>query len=133
MDALLKIWAVVGFISLLGCENTHTREELVEAAPYEPVLHTGPLPHELAATGPSMAYQDPGLAATPQQQVYEPPPAYDPSHQSYGNAYVIRRGDTLWSIAKRVYNDGKRWSDIQAANPGLHPQRLRVGQEIHLP
>jgi nucleoid-associated protein YgaU len=45
----------------------------------------------------------------------------------------VRRGDTLWSIAQRTYGDGKRWRDIAAANPGIEPTRLKVGQTLVLP
>ena len=50
-----------------------------------------------------------------------------------GGSYTVQRGDTLWSIAQRTYGDGKRYHDIVAANPGLEPTKLRVGQSITLP
>jgi len=50
-----------------------------------------------------------------------------------GGSYTIRQGDTLFSIAKSRYNDGKQWSRIVQANPGLTPEKLRVGQTITLP
>lgn len=49
------------------------------------------------------------------------------------DTYVIRKGDTLWSIAKRFYGDGQRWVDIVNANPGIDPKKLIVGDEIILP
>lgn len=48
-------------------------------------------------------------------------------------SYTIKKGDTLWSIAKKYLGDGQRWRDIVAANPGLVPAKLRVGQKITLP
>lgn len=50
-----------------------------------------------------------------------------------GGAYIIKKGDTLFSIAKRVYGDGSKWRAIQAANPGIVPTKLRIGQQINLP
>ncbi|MEM9420584.1 MAG: LysM peptidoglycan-binding domain-containing protein [Planctomycetota bacterium] len=50
-----------------------------------------------------------------------------------GGTYVIQKGDTLWSIATRVYGDGQKHVDIANANPGINPQRLAIGQEIILP
>ncbi len=47
--------------------------------------------------------------------------------------YVVRRGDTLRAIAKRLYGDEKRWRDIAAANPTLKHKKLRQGQIINLP
>ena len=60
----------------------------------------------------------------------DPAPAAAPAG---GNSYTIRKGDTLWSIAKRHYGNGQRWQDIAAANPGLVPTKLIVGQTITLP
>ena len=47
--------------------------------------------------------------------------------------YVVRKGDTLWSIADAYYGDGQRWRDILEANPGLEPTKMRVGQQLILP
>jgi nucleoid-associated protein YgaU len=47
--------------------------------------------------------------------------------------YTVRKGDTLWSIAKQQYGDGQRWKDILDANPGLIPEKLPVGKQIVLP
>ncbi len=47
--------------------------------------------------------------------------------------HVIVKGDTLYSLAKRYLGHGRRWKDIQAANAGLDPKKLRVGQEIVIP
>ena len=47
--------------------------------------------------------------------------------------YVIRPKDTLWSLAKHFLGDGKRWREIMLANPGLDPNKLRVGQTITIP
>ena len=44
--------------------------------------------------------------------------------------YVVKPGDTLFLISKRT---NYRQSAIVAANPGLNPNRLRVGQKLNLP
>ena len=44
--------------------------------------------------------------------------------------YVVKPGDTLFLISKRT---NYRQSAIIAANPGLKPERLRVGQKIKMP
>ena len=44
--------------------------------------------------------------------------------------YVVKSGDTLSLISKRT---NYRQSAILAANPGLNPDRIRVGQKIKLP
>jgi len=51
----------------------------------------------------------------------------------FSQSYTIRKGDTLWSIAREYYGDGKRWREIVEANPHIVPEKLRVGQVIILP
>lgn len=48
----------------------------------------------------------------------------------YGNYYVIRRGDTVGSIAA-AFEVSTR--DILTANPGLVPNNLQIGQVICIP
>jgi nucleoid-associated protein YgaU len=50
-----------------------------------------------------------------------------------GTKYVVKKGDTLWSIAVRTYNDGKQYKKIVAANPSIKGERVLVGQTIILP
>jgi len=44
--------------------------------------------------------------------------------------YTIQRGDTLSSVA---YKYNLRWQDVVAVNPGISPNRLRIGQMVQLP
>ncbi|MBQ7190384.1 MAG: LysM peptidoglycan-binding domain-containing protein [Kiritimatiellae bacterium] len=44
--------------------------------------------------------------------------------------YTVKSGDTISAIA---YRHGLRWQDVLAVNPGLQPNKLRVGQTIQLP
>ena len=44
--------------------------------------------------------------------------------------YIVKPGDTLFLISKRT---NYRQAAIVAANPGLNPNRLRVGQKLNLP
>lgn len=57
---------------------------------------------------------------------------------SYGSSrgvYVVREGDTLDSIAEKIYGKSSAWPRIIAANRHLieDPERLPVGQKIILP
>ena len=47
--------------------------------------------------------------------------------------YRVRAGDSMYSIAKQLLGKAAAVNDIGAANPGLDPRRLRVGQVIKLP
>ena len=49
---------------------------------------------------------------------------------------VVKKGETLWSIAKRAYGDGKHYKKILKANPQLTRRRklfLVIGQVIRVP
>jgi len=47
--------------------------------------------------------------------------------------YTVREGDTLTAIAREHYGDGNLWPKIAAANPGINPDRLLVGQVLIIP
>ena len=50
-----------------------------------------------------------------------------------GSNYTVKKGDTLFRIAKEHYGDGKKWQQIAAANPGVSPSSLKVGQTLVMP
>ncbi|HLL90758.1 MAG TPA: LysM domain-containing protein [Tepidisphaeraceae bacterium] len=50
-----------------------------------------------------------------------------------GGTHKVKKGDTLFSIAKARYGDGKQWRRIAAANPGLSPSTLKAGATISIP
>jgi nucleoid-associated protein YgaU len=51
------------------------------------------------------------------------------------NTVIIRRGDTLWQISRRVYGMGVRYTTIYIANEDkiINPDRIRPGQIFGLP
>lgn len=51
------------------------------------------------------------------------------------NAVIIRRGDTLWQISRRVYGRGVRYTTIYLANQDkiANPDRIEPGQTFTLP
>lgn len=62
--------------------------------------------------------------------------AQAPNAGSY-DAYVVKKRDTLWSIAAdpQVYGDATRWREIFEANRDLlkSPDRLRAGMRLRIP
>jgi 5'-nucleotidase len=50
-----------------------------------------------------------------------------------GRTYTVRKGDTFWNIATRQLGNGHRWKEIAEMNPGVSPNKLRVGQTIRIP
>lgn len=47
--------------------------------------------------------------------------------------YVIKKGDTLMSIASKELGSAKRWESLVVANPGLEENSLRIGKTIKIP
>jgi 5'-nucleotidase/UDP-sugar diphosphatase len=81
----------------------------------------------------------PAVSSTPTYQPapLTPPPSEPAPAQSSASAstanYTVKKGDTLYRIAKDRYGDGKQWQKIASANPGVSPSTLRVGQTLTLP
>ena len=50
-------------------------------------------------------------------------------------AYVVRAGDTLWSIAQHFYGNGHMWPDIYYANQSQipDPNVITIGQALTIP
>ncbi len=47
--------------------------------------------------------------------------------------YVVKRGDYLWKIAQRYYNDGYKWVEIARVNNLKNPNLLFAGQKLIIP
>ena len=74
---------------------------------------------------PPMEASNPPVAAPP---VVAPAPA--PVPQVAGTEYVVVKGDSLAKIAKK---NGVTLSALKAANPGVEPTKLKVGQKLSIP
>ena len=51
------------------------------------------------------------------------------------DSYTVQKGDSLWSIAVRAYQDGYKWSEIVKANQDkiANPDQIEVGVVLALP
>jgi len=47
--------------------------------------------------------------------------------------YVVVKGDSLWKIAQKNYNDGYKWNEIAKANNLKNPSSIEVGQKLIIP
>jgi hypothetical protein len=54
---------------------------------------------------------------------------------SHGYYVKVRRGDSLWKLAKRHYGDGRKWTRILKANRKRvgDPDLIRPGRRLYLP
>ena len=74
----------------------------------------------------------PSIDISPETSLDELTPV---SMDTIPETYTIQKGDTLWSISYRFYNNGKRWEDILEANKDLipSPEKLAAGTVIKIP
>ncbi len=66
----------------------------------------------------------------------EPPPRLPrkPEEKPQGPIkYRVKKGDTYWELAKRIYGDGSQHGRIQELNRGIPPEKLKPGVWIWLP
>jgi LysM repeat protein len=103
---------VAGLTAMLiqGCK----REQVVEETP--PPADTNMM--VMDTNPPPMVASNPPVVVAP------------PVVETAGSEYVVVHGDTLGKIAKRC---GVTLSALKAANPGVEPTRLRVGQKLTIP
>jgi nucleoid-associated protein YgaU len=108
-------WILVAVLALgvIGCEQKREENELPQIDPAE--LEASAPPPE-----PMPAKTVGGDAGTPAVEVETPapmPPATTAKPATgTPQTYTMQRGDTLYSLAKRFYGDGKLWTRIADAN-----------------
>lgn len=128
MKNLALALAVMAAMALAGgCSNKkkETSNNTLTEIPPTSSVSSNPLP--VTAVQPVAPIQ-PVSSYTPDTT------ASDPSFPAGGKrTYTVKKGDTLWSIAKTTYGDGKQYTKIVSANPGVSPQRLMVGQTLVIP
>ncbi len=107
-----------------------TRIETIPATPSEPSVtvtpEVKPLPPPAVATPPAKVSEVKPLPPPPAPKTH--PKAVAPV--AGGSTVVVQRGDTLSGICVR---HRVKMSAVVAANPGLNPNHIRVGQKIVLP
>jgi len=74
-------------------------------------------PAELEAAAPPPEPR-PAFTGTPAVEIETPvaPPPVPATPVGGGTTYTMQKGDTLYSLARRFYGDGKLWTKIADAN-----------------
>jgi LysM repeat protein len=73
---------------------------------------------------------DTNTPVPPPPVVTAPPVAVPPPVETAGSEYVVVQGDTLGKIAKK---NSVTLKALEAANPGIVPTKLKVGQKLSIP
>jgi LysM repeat protein len=112
---------VVGVAGLTAMLIQGCKREQTETPPEQPPVDTNTV--AVDTNTPSVAASNAPVAPPP--VVVAPPVVENP-----GTEYVVVRGDTLAKIAKK---NGVSLKALEAANPGVEPAKLKVGQKLTVP
>ena len=136
----MRRWSVLAVVALglalAGCQKkdeTATAFHAEEPQPYQPLtaLEASSTDTYDAAPADDSSWSTTNTASTTPAAT-----AHDERLEPTGaQTYVVQRGDTLYSIARRYYNNGARWRDILAANHDKvrDEKHLKVGTELVIP
>src|SRR4051812_2302807 len=124
----LTLAAITASILIVGCQSTK-KDVPVSSSVTDVTATPSATPGYTPAPTPGPV--GPAYAST--YDVTPPTATAGTGSATSGNTYTVKRGDTLYGIAKNKYGDGKQWQKIVNANPGLNPGALKVGQTITLP
>ena len=118
---------------LAGCndpnESTGELGQLTDAnVPYDPSVI------DLDA-GESLAWEEPTRAVTDQPVAYGEPAADTSMYSPSGKMHLVKRRDTLYSLARLYYNDHRQWKKIYEANRDriANPNVIKVGMNLVIP
>ncbi len=138
MHRLATLAALSAALFLTACQKT-AEPEMSSAPPsdYTPLdqMDSGSS-YDTARTDSSMtSYNDPAdpVESTRSTRTRGTEESLAPS--SGGRTYTVKRGDTLYAIARREYNDQSKWRAIWEANRDRIPNKdkLAVGTTLVLP
>jgi len=126
MRKILISGAAAVALAIVGCQQQPA------AKPASSMSQARPSALDVSAPVASSTPTYQPAPVTPPVEPTAAQPVMAVSSTSGGN-YKVKKGDTLYSIAKQKYGDGKQWQKIASANPGVSPSTLRVGQTLVLP
>ena len=125
----------LGLAAVGGCTNKK------DAAPAEGVVNGSVTELDFAPMPPAepeMTYAAPFEPApidpaTPAVPVLDAPAVTQAPAAGAAGSYTVKKGDTLFGIARQHYGNGGQWQRIANANPGLSPATLKAGTTIAIP
>jgi nucleoid-associated protein YgaU len=88
-----------------------------------PTLEAAPAPVATALPPPAAATQDPTSSFTSSASVASTTP----------RTHRVESGESPYSISEAVYGSGRYYKRILAANPGIDPRHLKIGQVLIIP
>ncbi len=130
---LTVVVSLAALAGLAGCDNNKTEADSNQVpASSERISSVPPAPE---AYVPPTSYTPPAPAQEPIINVQPTPsPRTGTSAAAPGaRTYTVEKGDTLTSIARKVYGNPAKFKDIAAANGITDPNKIKAGQVLTLP
>lgn len=136
MNKILAALVLVSMVAAVGCNNN--KKTTQPTATNSAVTDITPAPQaSTPAYTPAPAYSTPAPSYTPATPVVSDVTTTPSTPAvSSGTTYTVKKGDTLFAIAKSHYGPtgvSKNVEKIIAANPGLTAANLKAGQKITIP
>ena len=150
----MKAWAVaaaaLSLTALCACSSTDDQKAPDSAAPVEDqwkyhVKKSYPqwqAPAEAPAQKTSAQTQTAAPASQQPVEIYAEPPGFIvkdnfgayPKTEGYSH-YIVKKGDSLWTISKTVYRKGDNWKKIYDLNKDVikDPSKLKPGTDLKIP
>ena len=107
--------------------NDNFNKVVVTDSDADPLAQLGSEIDQLVQTETPAKTSDTGYETQMEQEVAE--------RKNEMRTIVVQKGDTLISIAKKAYGDGRKYTKILRANPGIikNPDRIFQGQVLRVP
>jgi proteasome lid subunit RPN8/RPN11/LysM repeat protein len=122
--ASLLLFILLVCAGVLGYQWVSSR--YIEPSPSQVAQNTEPVP--VPSRQESVVTVTPAPPSVTQSQSAEQRPEPPKPRE-----YVVARGDSLWTIAEKVYGDARLYRLIAEANNISNPSRLRTGQVLVIP
>lgn len=99
-----------------------------------PITHAAAFSHTKSISTESFAQASNPLTPTPTRVFATPlPPQTTIYSEAKPRTYVVENGDTLWTIAQKMYGNGSKYPIIQHANNLGDRAKLQTGMSLLIP
>ncbi len=132
---LITIVSLLLLVGALGCEK---KPQMQPQANMDQGVTDAPEAYGPTEASPLEPVAEPFPADPPAHEV-QPEPRSEPQpidvvpSEVRRTYHVMKRGDTLYSLAREYYGDAKRWREIARANNIQDPNDIPIGKRLVIP